>query len=209
MHWSFITVPSDILDTLMHVSRPTQLGLNDTRPSSPISDDASDGLSSQSTIVQLTEKTDSVFPALVYLLMSQTDWTPMLESFLQLFTRELLGHRRFKHDVSRLPLAPYQGRPMINLSTSPCASRVSSNFFSWGFPTSCSNDPRLSLRLLQCFPTPKEHRPEWHSSFFLGWITTVNNHGCTYIRSNISDNENEWDHGIMHVKDDKAWVLPL
>lgn len=44
-----------ILDTLMYVSRPSELGFSDTRPSSPISDDASDGLSSQSTIVQLTE----------------------------------------------------------------------------------------------------------------------------------------------------------
>ncbi|KAJ4483538.1 hypothetical protein J3R30DRAFT_3731697 [Lentinula aciculospora] len=43
-----------ILDTLMYVSRPSRIEPRDTRPSSPVPDDASD-MSSQSTIVQLTE----------------------------------------------------------------------------------------------------------------------------------------------------------
>ncbi|KIK67555.1 hypothetical protein GYMLUDRAFT_37712 [Collybiopsis luxurians FD-317 M1] len=44
-----------ILDTLMYVSRPSQRGPDDTRPSSPVLDDASDYSSSQGTIVQLIE----------------------------------------------------------------------------------------------------------------------------------------------------------
>lgn len=43
-----------ILDSLMFVSRPTRAEIIDTRPSSPLPDDASE-MSSQGTIVQLTE----------------------------------------------------------------------------------------------------------------------------------------------------------
>jgi ATP-dependent exoDNAse (exonuclease V) alpha subunit len=44
-----------ILDTLMFVSRPRSLKPDETEPSSPILDDASDFSSSQGTIVQLIE----------------------------------------------------------------------------------------------------------------------------------------------------------